>query len=75
MRGKKAKVLRLLARYDVSLHRPEASRPAFTVATLRLPKEHPRHKYQFLKRRYHMVPLAFRLRQMKRTAAIVAALD
>ena len=40
-----------------------------------LPKAHPRRKYQFLKRQYHMVPLAHTLKRMHNSVKLVEAVD
>lgn len=45
------------------------------MGTCVLPKEHPRHKYQFLKKRYGNVPLAHTLKRMHRSTALVTELD
>lgn len=51
---------------------PELKR---AYGTCVLPKEHPRHKYQFLKKRYGTVPLAHTLKRMHRSTALVTELD
>lgn len=92
MNGQKAKALRKLAHYSVTVDRPKLpaggwiSMAAYMDAmnspkvkraqgTCVLPKEHPRHKYQFLKKRYGNVPLAHTLKRMHRSTALVTELD
>jgi hypothetical protein len=91
MRGKKAKALRVLARYSVTAHRPELPKGGWisvaafmdlrahlpmlrtSMGTCVLPKEHPRHRYQFLKKRYGIVPLAHGLKRMHNSSRLVEA--
>lgn len=40
-----------------------------------LPKSHPRKKYHFLKRQYHMVPIAHTLKRMHNSTRLVEAID
>ena len=40
-----------------------------------LPKTHPRCRYQFLKRQYHMVPIAHTLKRMHNSSRLVEAID
>lgn len=40
-----------------------------------LPKSHPRHKYQFLKKQYHMIPIAHTLKRMHNSTRLVKAID
>ena len=40
-----------------------------------LPKTHPRHRYQFLKRQYHMIPIAHTLKRMHNSVKLVEAID
>lgn len=77
MRGKKAKVLRLIAGYRVTKDRPRLPTGGWAVmehGPIVLPKTHPRRKYQFLKERYGMVPLAHSLVRTRRTAGYVEKL-
>jgi hypothetical protein len=55
-----------------AISRPEYQRG---IGTCVLPKDHPRHKYQFLKKRYAGVPLAHTLKRMHRSTALVTELD
>lgn len=83
MNGRKAKALRMLAKYHPTAHRPALPKggwiatvvspitPGMPGGTVRrvmgtcvLPKTHPRHRYQFLKRQYRVVPLAHTLKRM-----------
>lgn len=91
MRGKKAKALRMLARYAVTADRPKLPAggwlscsafmdPTTLVGKVKrihgtclLPKAHPRHKYQFLKKRYARVPLGHTLRRMHNSTKFVEA--
>lgn len=52
--------------------RPERKR---VLGTCVLPKDSPRHKYQFLKKRYGSVPLAHTLKRMHRSTVLVTELD
>ena len=45
------------------------------AGTCVLPKTHPRHRYQFLKRQYHMVPIAHTLKRMHNSVKLVEAID
>ena len=54
-----------------AMNQPEYKRGLGTCA---LPKDHPRRKYQFLKKRYGILPLAHSLQRSKRTAAYVKAI-
>ena len=45
------------------------------LGTCVLPKTSPRHKYQFLKKRYGVTPLAHTLKRMHRSTALVTELD
>jgi hypothetical protein len=77
MRGKKAKVLRLIAGYSVTSQRPQLPAGGWNVmerGPIRLPKDHPRRKYQFLKERYGMIPLGHSLKRSKATTAYVKAI-
>lgn len=88
MNGQKAKALRKLARYSVTSDRPQlplGSKPrlvhvldgwrSMEKGTCVLPKTHPRHRYQFLKRQYHMIPIAHTLKRMHNSVKLVEAVD
>lgn len=45
------------------------------LGTCVLPKDSPRHKYQFLKKRYANVPLAHTLKRMHNSTRMVTELD
>jgi len=83
MNGQKAKALRKLAHYSVTADRPQLPAGGWTsVASARrvlgtcvLPKDSPRHKYQFLKKRYGNVPLAHTLKRMHNSTRMVTELD
>ena len=51
---------------------PELKR---VLGTCVLPKDSPRHKYQFLKKRYGNVPLAHTLKRMHNSTRMVTELD
>ena len=78
MNGQKAKALRKLARYSVTSDRPALPAggwPAKQKGTMVLPKAHSRSKYHFLKREYHMVPIAHTLKRMHNSTRLVEAID
>lgn len=78
MNGRKSKALRMLASYSVTRDRPNLPAGGWNVrtnGTCVLPKTHPRHKYQFLKTQYCMVPLAHTLPRMHNSTKLVKALD
>lgn len=52
--------------------RPKLKR---VLGTCVLPKDSPRHKYQFLKKRYGNVPLAHTLKRMHNSTRMVTELD
>ena len=75
MNGRKAKAIRMMAKYDVTDDRPNLPAGGLHGTTAKLPKAHPRAKYQFLKDRYGMVPLASKLKRMHNSRAVVEAID
>lgn len=90
MNGQKAKALRKLAHYSVTADRPQLpaggwintaagwnalSKSHWRYGTCALPKDHPRRKYQFLKKRYGSVPLAHTLKRMHNSTRMVTELD
>jgi hypothetical protein len=75
MNGRKAKAIRMLAKYSVTEGRPALPEGGLHGKTVKLPKSHARAKYQFLKDRYGMVPLAGKLKRMHNSRAVVEAID
>lgn len=78
MRGKKAKALRNIIGYSVTEHRPVLPGGIWAVwerGTMVIAKDHPRHKYQFMKKRYGMIPLAHALTRTKRSSKFVERVD
>lgn len=71
MRGKKAKVLRLLAGYHP--HRDYLNPPkgSFAPKTVVLPKHSKRKAYKFIKRRYGMLPVGGVLQRLRVGLAMV----
>lgn len=68
MRGKKAKALRKLVGYSVTQDRPELPAGGWRSknnGTCRLPKTAKRRAYQFVKRRYGMLPVASTLNRLR----------
>lgn len=78
MNGQKAKALRMLARHSVTSGRPQLPPGGWRSqnwGTCTLPKEHSRHKYQFLKKRYSIIPIAHTLKRMHNSTQLVQAVE
>lgn len=75
MNGRKAKALRMLAKYEVTENRPNLPGGGIHGKTVKLPKTHPRAKYQFLKDRYGVVPIAGKLKRMHKSRDVVETID